>query len=144
MTTNPGVFKIGNKIYTANNIKKKLDRMKINYDDVIILEEIVSGDNVDNQLSNLESKYITLKQKKDFTDDDFKFPNKYYFYQPIKDTYLVSVFYYPIDCDYFDIPEGETLKTMIESGKIYMSNNEDMIKKIMEIWKKHYKKMQID
>ena len=131
MTTNPGVFKIGDKIYTATNIKKKLDRMKVDYSDVVILEEIECEGNIDKQLSRLESKYITVKQKKDSNDDDFKFPNKYYFYQPIKDTYLVSVFYYPIDCEYFDIPDGETLKTMIESGKIYMSNNEEMIKKIM-------------
>ena len=55
---------------------------------------------------------------------------KFYFYQPGKDTYFESIYYYPLELDYFDIPKGETLKTMIESGKIYMSNNEEMIKKL--------------
>lgn len=59
---------------------------------------------------------------------------KFYFYQPGKETYLESQYYYPIELEYFDIPDGETLKTMIESGKIFMSNNEDMIKKIIETW----------
>lgn len=60
---------------------------------------------------------------------------KFYFYQPGKDTYLVSSQYYPIDIDYFDIPKGETIKTMIESGKLFMSNSEELIKKIMIQWK---------
>ena len=59
---------------------------------------------------------------------------KFYFYQLGKETYLESQYYYPIELEYFDIPDGETLKTMIESGKIFMSNNEDMIKKIIETW----------
>jgi hypothetical protein len=47
----------------------------------------------------------------------------------------MSIHYYPLDARlHFDIPEGETLKTMIESGKIYMSNSEDLIKKIMQKW----------
>lgn len=59
---------------------------------------------------------------------------KFYFYQPGKDTYLESQYYYPIELEYFDIPKGETLKTMIQSGKIYMSKSEDLIKKIMQKW----------
>ena len=67
---------------------------------------------------------------------------KFYFYQPGKDTYFESIYYYPIELEYFNIPEGETLKTMIESGRIIMSNSEEMIKKTMEMWKDYYKDMQ--
>jgi Asp-tRNA(Asn)/Glu-tRNA(Gln) amidotransferase B subunit len=60
---------------------------------------------------------------------------KFYFYQQGKETYLISQFYYPIEIGYFDIPKGETLKTMIESGKIYMSKDEELIKNKLIEWK---------
>ena len=54
----------------------------------------------------------------------------FYFYQQGKETYLASEEYYPINDEYFDIPEGETIKTLIEQGKIIMSNSKDLIEKI--------------
>jgi hypothetical protein len=38
----------------------------------------------------------------------------FYFYQQGKETYLASEEYYPTNNEYFDIPEGETIKTLIE------------------------------
>ena len=38
----------------------------------------------------------------------------FYFYQKGKETYLASEEYYPTNSEYFDIPEGETIKTLIE------------------------------
>lgn len=68
---------------------------------------------------------------------------KFYFYQPGKDTYLISDEYYPSNNLYFDIPDGYTIKMLIEEGKVFMSNSEDMIKKVLEQWSEHYKKMQL-
>ena len=55
----------------------------------------------------------------------------FYFYQKGKDTYLTSEQYYPIDNEYFDIPEGETIKTLIEQGKIIMSNDRKMLERFI-------------
>ena len=57
----------------------------------------------------------------------------FYFYQQGKETYLTSEEYYPINNEYFDIPEGETIKTLIEQGKIIMSNNKDLIEKFASL-----------
>lgn len=57
----------------------------------------------------------------------------FYFYQKGKETYLASEEYYPIDNEYFDIPEGETIKTLIEQGKIIMSNSKDLIEKFASL-----------
>ena len=104
----------------------------------------------DKELSALELKYIrqynteepngynkALTKAKPKEPDDYIHYNrmKFYFYQPGKDTYMVSPFYYPLEIEYFDIPKGETLKTMIESGRIYMSKNEELIKNKLIEWK---------
>jgi hypothetical protein len=57
----------------------------------------------------------------------------FYFYQKGKETYLTSEEYYPINNEYFDIPEGETIKTLIEQGKIIMSNSKDLIEKFASL-----------
>lgn len=57
----------------------------------------------------------------------------FYFYQQGKETYLTSEEYYPINNKYFDIPEGETIKTLIEQGKIIMSNSKDLIEKFASL-----------
>lgn len=57
----------------------------------------------------------------------------FYFYQKGKETYLASEEYYPTNNEYFDIPEGETIKTLIEQGKIIMSNSKDLIKKFASL-----------
>lgn len=158
ITKQAGVFRISftdgkEYIGTANNIQKKISKLggflkdKGSYE--IHIEETADSF-TDKELSALELKYIkqynteepngynkALTKAKPKEPDDYVHYNytRYYFYQPGKDTYLMSIHYYPIDLDYFDIPEGETLKTMIESGKIYMSNSEDLIKKIMLQWK---------
>lgn len=56
---------------------------------------------------------------------------KFYFYQKGKDSYLESEVYYPQDNEYFNIPEEETLKTLIEKREILMSNSKDLIKKFI-------------
>ena len=135
MTTNPGVFKVGDKIYTSTNIKKKVDRMKINYNDVVILEEILDNvNNVDKHLAKFESKYHTINIKKGFKELKFYLPKKFYFYQKYKNTYLASSQYYPKDSPYFNIPLEETLKTLIEKGDVIMSDNEERIKYYLEQW----------
>ena len=157
LTKQAGVFRISFEdgkeyIGTANNIQKKISKLggflkdKGEYE--IHIEETADSF-TDKELSALELKYIkkynteepngynkALTKSKPKEPDDYVHYNrmKFYFYQLGKDTYYVSIHYYPIDSDYFDIPEGETLKTMIESGKIYMSNSEDLIKKIMLKW----------
>lgn len=60
---------------------------------------------------------------------------KFYFYQKGKDSYLESEVYYPQDNEYFNIPEGETLKTLIEKNNVYMSNDIFLIKKIINYGK---------
>lgn len=57
----------------------------------------------------------------------------FYFYQKGKETYLASEEYYPTNSEYFDIPEGETIKTLIEQGKIIMSNSKDLIEKFASL-----------
>lgn len=57
----------------------------------------------------------------------------FYFYQKGKETYLASEEYYPTNNEYFDIPEGETIKTLIEQGKIIMSNSKDLIEKFASL-----------
>ena len=57
----------------------------------------------------------------------------FYFYQQGKETYLASEEYYPTNNEYFDIPEGETIKTLIEQGKIIMSNSKDLIEKFASL-----------
>lgn len=157
ITTQAGVFRISfidgkEYIGTANNIQKKISKLggflkdKGEYE--IHIEETADSF-TDKELSALELKYIkqynteepngynkALTKAKPKEPDDYVHYNrmKFYFYQPGKDTYHVSIFYYPTDLVYFDIPEGETLKTMIESGKIYMSNSEELIKNIMQKW----------
>lgn len=157
ITTQAGVFRISFEngkeyIGTANNIQKKISKLggflKDKGEYKIHIEETADSF-TDKELSALEVKYIkqynteepngynkALTKAKPKEPDDYVHYNrmKFYFYQPGKDTYLTSIFYYPVDIDYFDIPEGETLKTMIESGKIYMSNSEELIKNIMQKW----------
>lgn len=57
----------------------------------------------------------------------------FYFYQQGKETYLASEEYYPTNNEYFDIPEGETIKTLIEQGKIIISNSKDLIEKFASL-----------
>lgn len=57
----------------------------------------------------------------------------FYFYQKGKETYFASEKYYPTNDEYFDIPEGETIKTLIEQGKIIMSNSKDLIEKFASL-----------
>lgn len=160
----PGVIRLHNKnenkslIIVASDVEKKIQKInkKKEYDlniyDIYIEEYIEAIDNyseLNRKLKDLELKYIkqynteepngynkALTKAKPKEPDDYVHYNrmKFYFYQPGKDTYHVSIFYYPTDLVYFDIPEGETLKTMIESGKIYMSNSEELIKNIMQKW----------
>lgn len=162
LTTQAGVFRISfidgkEYIGTANNIQKKISKLggflkdKGEYE--IHIEETADSF-TDKELSALELKYIkkynteepnghnkALTKAKPKEPDDYVHYNwtRFYFYQPGKDTYLCSIQYYPVDIDYFNIPEGETLKTMIESGKVYMSSSEDLIKKIIQKWKQSKK-----
>ena len=157
-TTQAGVFRISFEdgkeyIGTANNIQKKISKLsgffkgKGEYE--IHIEETADSF-TDKELSALELKYIkqynteepngynkALTKAKPKEPDDYvhyKY-TMYYFYQQGKETYLISQFYYPIEIGYFDIPKGETLKTMIESGKIYMSKDEEIIKNKLIEWK---------
>lgn len=158
MTTQAGVFRISFEngkeyIGTANNIQKKISKLggflkdKGKYE--IHIEETADSF-TDKELSSLELKYIkqynteepygynkaSTKAKPKEPDDYVHYNRmKFYFYQPGKETYLISQFYYPIEIEYFDIPKGETLKTMIESGKIYMSKDEEIIKNKLIEWK---------
>jgi hypothetical protein len=158
ITTQAGVFRISfvdgkEYIGTANNIQKKISKLsgffkgKGEYE--IHIEETEEFF-TDKELSALELKYIkqynteepngynkALTKAKPKEPDDYVHYNytRYYFYQPGKDTYLMSIQYYPVDGGHFDIPEGETLKTMIESGKIYMSKDEELIKNKLIEWK---------
>ena len=161
----PGAIRLHNKnenkslIIVASDVEKKIQKInkRKEYDlsiyDIYIEEYIDAIDDyseLNRNLKDLELKYIkqynteepngynkALTKAKPKEPDDYVHYNytKYYFYQPGKDTYLVSIYYYPLDARlHFDIPEGETLKTMIESGKIYMSKSEELIKNIMQKW----------
>ena len=158
ITTQSGVFRISFEdgkeyICNANNIQKKISKLSGFFKDKgeyeIHIEETADSF-TDKELSALELKYIkkynteepngynkALTKAKPKEPDDYIHYNrmKFYFYQPGKETYLISQFYYPIEIEYFDIPKGETLKTMIESRKIYMSKDEEIIKNIVIKWK---------
>lgn len=161
----PGAIRLHNKnenkslIIVASDVEKKIQKInkRKEYDlsiyDLYIEEYIDVIDDyseLNRNLKDLELKYIkqynteepngynkALTKAKPKEPDDYvhyKY-TKYYFYQPGKEVYLVSPFYYPIEIEYFDIPKGETLKTMIESGKIYMSKDEEIIKNKLIKWK---------
>lgn len=157
-TTKAGVFRLqfndGKEyIATANNIQKKLKKLGGFLKDKGSYKVFIEEENdfyTDKELSALETKYIQKynteepngynkpstkpKPKEEDTYVHYKY-TQFYFYQPGKETYLISQFYYPIEIEYFDIPKGETLKTMIESGKIYMSKDEEIIKNKLIKWK---------
>ena len=158
ITTQAGVFRISFEdgkeyIGTANNIQKKISKLggflKDKGEYKIHIEETADSF-TDKELSALELKYIrqynteepngynkALTKAKPKEPDDYIHYNrmKFYFYQPGNDTYLCSIHYYPLEIEYFDMPKGETLKTMIESGKIYMSTDEELIKNKLIEWK---------